>query len=59
MPTVVIVGEEDAITPPKEADALAAGIRGATKHVVPGAGHMAPLEQPDVVARHLAAWLEA
>jgi len=47
VPTLVIVGDEDATTPPSAAEALAAGIRGAKLVVLPGAGHLSNLETPD------------
>jgi pimeloyl-ACP methyl ester carboxylesterase len=45
-PTLVVVGDEDGLTPPAEAEKLVAGIRGATLTRVAGAGHMTNLEQP-------------
>ncbi len=58
VPTLVLVGEEDLITPPSEAREIAAGI-GATARLVtlPGCGHLATLEQPEAVTRALLAWL--
>ncbi len=50
VPTAVIVGEHDAITPPSSAEAMVEQVAGATLHVVEGAGHMAPMESPDAVA---------
>lgn len=47
LPTLVICGEEDAITPPAESHALAAGIAGATLQMVAGAAHFPMLEQPE------------
>lgn len=44
VPTLVLVGEEDVITPPGEAQKLADGIAGSRLEVVPEAGHMAPYE---------------
>lgn len=46
-PTVVIVGEEDQPTPPAEARLIADGIPGAKLMVIPGAGHLSNLEQPE------------
>lgn len=54
VPTVVVVGADDVITPPAEAQALAKGIPRARLHVIAAAGHMAPVEQPDAVASALA-----
>jgi pimeloyl-ACP methyl ester carboxylesterase len=47
-PTLVIVGEQDALTPPALAQEYAAQITGAQYVVIPQAGHLSNLEQPDV-----------
>jgi pimeloyl-ACP methyl ester carboxylesterase len=44
VPTLVIVGEDDAITPPAMADTLQTGIKGSTLVPIPGAGHLSNLE---------------
>lgn len=49
VPTLVLVGEEDAISTPDEMRSLAAGIPGAEFVQVPAVGHMAPLENPALV----------
>lgn len=49
VPTLVLVGEQDALTPPADAQALAAAIPGARLAVIPGAGHLSPLENPRAV----------
>jgi 3-oxoadipate enol-lactonase len=46
LPTLVIVGEEDAITPPDAARRMAAAIPGARLVVISGAGHLTPVERP-------------
>ena len=46
MPTAVIVGAEDALTPPAEAERLHVAIPGSTLTVIPDAGHLSSLEQP-------------
>jgi len=56
MPTLVLAGEEDQVCPPEGQHALAAALPDATLAMVPEAGHFAPLEKPDVVAAHVAAW---
>lgn len=47
VPTLVAVGEHDALTPPEVARSMATAIPGAHLSVIPNAGHMAPLEQPN------------
>ena len=46
VPTLVIAGEADAITPPADAQAMAAAIPGARFVVIPKAGHLSALEKP-------------
>jgi pimeloyl-ACP methyl ester carboxylesterase len=45
-PVLVLVGSEDAVTPPDVAQKYAARIPGAQFAVIPGAGHLSNLEQP-------------
>jgi len=47
VPTLVIVGEEDSLTPPARAEAITAGIAGARLSIIPQAGHVPPLENPE------------
>lgn len=49
VPTLVICGAEDTVTPPAQAKTMAQRIPGARYAEVEGAGHLAPLEQPDRV----------
>jgi pimeloyl-ACP methyl ester carboxylesterase len=56
-PVLIACGEDDVLTPVAEAEAMAEACRNAPfvrLLTVPGAGHMAPLEQPDVVASAIA-----
>jgi pimeloyl-ACP methyl ester carboxylesterase len=46
VPTLVVVGVEDGVTPPDAARKLAAGIPGATLEEIPAAGHLSNLEDP-------------
>ena len=53
VPTAVIVGEQDRITPVARAQELHAGIAGATLNVIPGCGHLPPIEAPNKIAEIL------
>jgi pimeloyl-ACP methyl ester carboxylesterase len=56
-PTLVVCGAQDKMTPPGQAQFLAAKIPASRLEVVPNAGHMVMLEQPFVVAEILTAFL--
>ena len=49
VPALVIGGEEDASCPPSQMRALAQAIPGARTVIVPGAGHLTPVERPESV----------
>jgi pimeloyl-ACP methyl ester carboxylesterase len=53
VPALVMVGDQDVITPPPEAEALASSINGAELVAVAGAGHMVPMEAPQILAQAL------
>ncbi|TIP27017.1 MAG: alpha/beta fold hydrolase [Mesorhizobium sp.] len=53
VPTLVVVGNEDVITPPSESVVLARGITDSRLEVVAEAGHFPMLEQPEVFNRVL------
>lgn len=57
VPTLIAVGEFDVLTPPALAEELRDGIAGATLHVIPGSGHLPPIEKPDETAALLRDWL--
>ena len=59
VPTLIVVGAEDRPTPPPLAQGMAEAIPGARCAVIPGAGHVAPLEQPLATSRVLADFLDA
>ncbi len=56
VPTLVLVGEHDVLTPPADAHAMAAAVPGARCVVVPGCGHMTPMEDPAAFAREVGAF---
>ena len=49
LPTTVVVGSLDSLTPPRLSDQLVSGIPGARLVTVEGRGHMLPLEDPAAV----------
>jgi 3-oxoadipate enol-lactonase len=57
VPTLVIVGEEDELTPPAESRSLAAAIPKADLTALPGAGHLSNLEQPEAFNRSVSGFL--
>lgn len=57
-PTLVIVGQDDQATPPAEAQLIAEHIKGARLEIIPGAGHLANLEQPEAFTRAIRSFLE-
>jgi pimeloyl-ACP methyl ester carboxylesterase len=56
VPTLVIVGGADQITPPDAAREMHEGIAGSRLVTIPRAGHLALLEQPTLVAAALKDW---
>lgn len=58
-PTLVICGVDDRLTPTRNAQFLASQIREAQLEIVPEAGHMVMLEQPQAVSQSMRAFLEA
>ncbi len=57
VPTLVVVGEEDELTPPDTAHALADRIPGARLVTIPGSGHLPPVERPVETTRALLEFL--
>ena len=57
IPALVLVGEEDTVTPPGEAQAMARLLPQAELALIPGSGHTPSLEQPEVTGRILARWV--
>jgi pimeloyl-ACP methyl ester carboxylesterase len=59
VPTLILVGDSDALTPPEQAREMAGLILGATLVTAPACGHLSTLERPQAVADALKSWLEA
>jgi 3-carboxy-cis,cis-muconate cycloisomerase/3-oxoadipate enol-lactonase len=52
-PTLVVAGADDPATPPPKAEEIAAAVPDTRLEVVPGAAHLANIEQPEQVTRLL------
>lgn len=57
LPALVMVGEDDPITPVDDARRMAEAISGARLEVIAGAGHVPPIEQPAATTRMLMEFL--
>lgn len=53
VPTLIVVGDEDTLTPPDASRTMAAAIPGSVLQVLAGAGHLANLEDPGAFNRVL------
>jgi len=58
VPTFVLCGSQDVMTPAKYSTYLRDHIRGATLHLVEGAGHMVMVERPEAVLQTLTVFLQ-
>jgi pimeloyl-ACP methyl ester carboxylesterase len=58
-PTLIIVGSEDQLTPPRDAEVMHREIRGSRLEVIEGAGHVSNLERPEEFNRALLGFLTA
>jgi pimeloyl-ACP methyl ester carboxylesterase len=59
VPVLVIVGEEDTLTPPASSEAMAQAVPAARLVKIPGAGHLANLEAPEAFNRAVREFLLA
>jgi 3-oxoadipate enol-lactonase len=53
VPTLVVVGGQDVLTPPADSEKMASAIPGARLVALAGAGHLTPMERPKAVAEAL------
>ncbi len=58
-PTLVLVGDDDQLTPPALAHEMAAGIRGSRLVVIADSGHLSTVEQPQAVTEALLDWMRS
>lgn len=59
VPTLIIVGSYDSVTPIEDAEELHRGVRGSQLEIIHGAGHLSNLEQPAEFSRVVAGFLDA
>jgi 3-oxoadipate enol-lactonase len=59
VPTHIVVGDEDTLTPPALSRSMAARIPGAQLTVIKGAGHLSNIEQPEAFNAAVLAFLLA
>jgi pimeloyl-ACP methyl ester carboxylesterase len=57
-PTLVICGHDDLITPPQMAKDIASGIKHAKLEIIAQCGHLATLDQPELVSDLLLGWIK-
>ncbi len=57
-PTLVICGQDDQITPPELATEIADGIKHAKLELIAQCGHLATLDQPELVCSLLLGWIK-
>lgn len=57
-PALILVGAEDLATPPDRSEALHAGLKSSSLEVLPRAGHLSAMEQPERVAAAVAGFLD-
>ena len=47
VPTLIVCGDEDTLTPPSDSEAMHRAIAGSRLVLLPGAGHLSSLETPE------------
>lgn len=57
-PTLVVVGQEDVVSPPEEARTIAEALPNGRLEVIPRAGHLAPYEDPEAFNAVVLAFLK-
>ena len=58
VPVLILVGEEDKITPPETAQFMHKAINGSVMSIIKNAGHLSNLENPDQFNEHLIKFLK-
>ena len=58
VPTLLVCGREDPVTPVHDHEAMAARVPGARLEIIEQCGHLSTIEQPEFVNRILKSWLK-
>ncbi len=58
VPTLILVGEQDKITPPEQSRKMQSSIQNSELHIIPQSGHFTNLENPTVFNTHLLNFLQ-
>lgn len=58
VPTLVLVGREDEVTPVSDAEEIASGIPGSRFAIIEKSGHLTTMERPEEVTAELRKWLQ-
>lgn len=58
LPTLILAGSEDTVTPPADAEAMHAAVQGSRLETIPYAAHLLNLEQPESVNELLLSFLQ-
>jgi pimeloyl-ACP methyl ester carboxylesterase len=58
VPTLILVGEQDTLTPPEHSRRMQSLIQNSELHIIPKAGHMTNLENPTIFNAHLLSFLQ-
>ena len=57
VPTLLLCGRDDPVTPVLDHEAMAARVPGARLEIIESCGHLSTIEQPEIVTRVLSNWL--
>ena len=57
IPTLIICGRQDEVTPLAQSESMHSSIRGSVLKVIENAGHVSNLEQPHEFAKHISEFL--
>jgi pimeloyl-ACP methyl ester carboxylesterase len=58
VPTLILWGDQDNLTDKKKAEIMHSNINNSALEIIPRAGHMSPVEEPDFVNQKISNFLE-